>query len=505
MSDPTHSALRVVTLHAPADSEHAEELRKHLAPLLRAGRATLFRPQDIAPGSIVTEVTERAMASADVVLILVTADLVANDILDQQVGRCLHEKPAGRVIPILVRPTTLANTALAGLLPLPRNGNAISVARNRDAAWAEVAGELSTLIRAIPPPAADAPAISTPVTTTPAPAQEPAPPAPAPPTVVGATRVPLPNSLVRKARARQLIPFAGAGVSMAVLDATRIVDGKRARLFPSWKELLEHAADRLDGDGHDGDAMTVRGMLRKKQPDMLGAAKAAREGLGALWYDFLKEELNPAFGRAVPQSLALARSVWALGSPLVITTNYDHVLRWACPHPFDLLELRIEQAIEQLDLLREGPKSTTLWYLHGSIDQSDRLILTPDGYQRLYPSSRADQSYQAALHTLQTLLAMRSFLFVGFSFTDAAFTGVLDWVDEVFAGAGGPHYILVRKKEQPLLQERLAQLRRNRASEPHRRRPEAELPLELIPYEDHGAPLLQLLQELGALSSGGAG
>lgn len=496
MSRATNTALRVVTVHAPEDTEHAEALRKHLAPLLRAGHASLFRPQDIAPGSVITETIERAVASADVVLILVTADLVGNDVLDQQIKRWLREKPAGRIIPILVRPTTLTYTALADLSPLPRSGNAVSVTRNRDAAWAEVAGELSTLIMVLAQPSEVSLTNSTISTTLPIPAQVPSSSAPVSSAVPVGPRVFLPNSLVKKAKAKQLIPFAGAGVSMAVLDAMRMVDGKPVRLFPGWKELLEHAADHLEQDGHDGDAMTVRGMLRKKQPDMMGAAKAAREGLGALWYDFLKAELNPASDRVVPESLALARSVWAMGSPLVITTNYDRVLRWACPRPLDLLELRIEQAVEQVDLLREGPKSPTLWYLHGCIDQADRLILTPDGYQRLYPTDQSAQSYRAALHTLQTLLAMRSFLFVGFSFTDAAFTGVLDWVDEVFAGAVGPHYVLIRKTEQPLMQERLAQLRKTRSLDPHRRKPEAELPLELIPYEDHGAPLLHLLEEL---------
>ena len=30
-------------------------------------------------------------------------------------------------------------------------------------------------------------------------------------------------------------------------------------------------------------------------------------------------------------ALALAQALWTLGSKLVITTNYDQVLRWACP------------------------------------------------------------------------------------------------------------------------------------------------------------------------------
>jgi len=49
-----------------------------------------------------------------------------------------------------------------------------------------------------------------------------------------------PSTLLDRLASRRLIPFVGAGISRSVLSAT-----ERKPLFPSWRELLESAADKL--------------------------------------------------------------------------------------------------------------------------------------------------------------------------------------------------------------------------------------------------------------------
>lgn len=62
--------------------------------------------------------------------------------------------------------------------------------------------------------------------------------------------------------------------------------------------------------------------------------------------DFLKEEFDRIFEEVNSESLRLNQLIWALGSNLVITTNYDRVLQWACPDSADFRVWDIEAKVE---------------------------------------------------------------------------------------------------------------------------------------------------------------
>jgi tetratricopeptide (TPR) repeat protein len=290
----------------------------------------------------------------------------------------------------------------------------------------------------------------------------------------------LPQSLEDRLRSGDVIPFVGAGVSRAVLGR----DG--SPLFPGWGELLLHAAEQLEKEGKVPESQVVRGLLKIQKPDYLDAARRARDGLGPLWTQLLQQEIDRRFEDADPESLALARAIWQLGS-LVVTTNYDKVLQWACPDPLarDLDFWDIQAKIEQHQLLRSGrPARPTVWHLHGRIGNAAELILTPDGYERLYGDGM-EGIYNAALRTFQTLAAARSLLFVGFSFDDHALGVQLKAMNELFAGAPGPHYALVHAQDA----ERLRRL---------------DLPVELIPFSDFGDPLVDLIREMSEIAKQGS-
>ncbi|HYO56934.1 diguanylate cyclase [Archangium sp.] len=319
------------------------------------------------------------------------------------------------------------------------------------------------------PPSTHGPTVAAPVTS------QATPPLP---TAVPTTPL-IPAELRAALIAGRVIPFVGAGASMAVMDATR----PGTRLFPSWGALLELVAQRLDAEGLTGDAMAVRGTLAKKVPNYLDAARAAREGLGPTWYKVLGEVFDPPRSRALEESLALPRAIWEFGSKLLVTTNYDRVLHWTCPERDDLRSWDIEAPAEFVKLLRNDLDYPTIWHLHGTIANAAGLILTPDGYSRLYSTNDAGGAhYEAALTSLRVLLASHTLLFVGFSFEDTTFGDQLRWLEETFRGAGGPHYVLVREAERDRMRARLQ-----------------GLPLELLTYADHGKPLVARVRELAAV------
>ncbi len=155
----------------------------------------------------------------------------------------------------------------------------------------------------------------------------------------------IPRSLEEALRDGRVIPFVGAGVSMAVERAGG------GRIFPSCKQLLLDGAARLEREGRN--ANVVRGLVEDDPPDYLQAAKKLRDKLGPLWGAFLKDAIDVSRAEVSDGSLALAQAVWRLGSRLVITTNYDRVLRWACPDAWrdDLKSWDVNAPAEQAEYL----------------------------------------------------------------------------------------------------------------------------------------------------------
>lgn len=286
----------------------------------------------------------------------------------------------------------------------------------------------------------------------------------------------IPKTLIDRLHAGKVIPFIGTGVSMSVRNKDT-----GEPIFPSWKKVLFDAADRLDSEGKAPDAKLVRSLLEIDPADYFDAAKRARNALGTCWFDFLKAEFDHPRECVADESLSLAKAVWKLGSNLIITTNYDRVLKWACPQSDDLRYWDIEAPVEQAAALRDGVKHPTIWHLHGQIDNAANIILTPDGYSRLYPNESSESRFKAAIETLRKYLTTHTLLFIGFSLDDTAFGVQLKGINEIYEGATGPHYVLVRETEK----DRVKAL---------------GYPVEIITYTDYGAPLLKLLQELSSFT-----
>ncbi|MFN8000083.1 MAG: hypothetical protein U0X75_03590 [Acidobacteriota bacterium] len=112
----------------------------------------------------------------------------------------------------------------------------------------------------------------------------------------------IPQTLQNRLRERKVIPFVGAGVSMAVRNNKHT----NQPLFPSWKQLLLLAGSRLGDETRQKEANAKSALPDLSTPDYLYVAKQAREGLGALWYDFLGSQIDVSRNDIADESLALA-------------------------------------------------------------------------------------------------------------------------------------------------------------------------------------------------------
>ena len=269
----------------------------------------------------------------------------------------------------------------------------------------------------------------------------------------------------------KVVPFVGAGVS---LNVTQVLNGNRVR-FPSWKEFLESVLLQIDQNG--GRTAAAREMLAEGRYED-AALDARKKFESSEWYRLLRN----AFYRPVepePEGLELAESLWRLGSDLVITTNYDHVLEWARPGAAKWI---VEAPYSQGEYLAgDALPNPTVWHLHGDVADPASIILTSEDYARLYPREGLARSatYEAALQTLRHVVAARSLLFVGFSGNDGAVGSELDHILTLFQGGTRKHFMLVRERDIETAQAKVR-----------------GLGIGLVTFGDFGKPLITVLEAL---------
>jgi len=127
------------------DQRMALELIKHLAPLKRAGLISTSHDRELISGESWQGQVDRHLDSADIILLLVSADYVGSDYLfDVEMKRALkrHRDGTATVIPIILRPVEWQSAPFGQLQALPRDGTPISSMSDRDEAWTRVVQDL---------------------------------------------------------------------------------------------------------------------------------------------------------------------------------------------------------------------------------------------------------------------------------------------------------------------------------------------------------------------------
>ncbi len=283
-----------------------------------------------------------------------------------------------------------------------------------------------------------------------------------------------PRELVEAVRKYQVVPFVGAGVSMGVKQG----------MFPSWIQLLEGLAERMTDEGLPESAVTeVR--QRIAQGDFLTAAERAFTELGAYRFNrFLRERLRVR--QPDDADLNVIRALWELRPPVVLTPNYDDVLLWGREDA----EAVSNDQDDELNLMdaEASPDTPRVWYLHGTIHRLATLVLAGADYKRLYGDTGQPSSYSQytnALVRLRSWISARPFLYMGFSFSDPYVLKQLEHVIGITKGRHVPSFALMKK----------GQIDRGALWPKYN--------IQLVEYEDHGAPLAEFLRGLAQAAFGG--
>lgn len=130
--------VKLFYFHAAEDANLCKELDKRLYPLEQQGQIDVWHPGLIAPGQVPEEEIRRNLDSANIILILISPDLLytQDGLLKEVLNR--YEKGVVRVIPLLLRPTHIKGTGLSRFKVLPSNGVPITSWDDADEAWNEV-------------------------------------------------------------------------------------------------------------------------------------------------------------------------------------------------------------------------------------------------------------------------------------------------------------------------------------------------------------------------------
>ena len=141
--------MKLIYSSASADDAFREQLSAHLHSLVQQGWLSEWHEQLIPAGTEVAQERRRAWRSADIILLLLSADYFLSDAYDdQEMQQALERHHLGQVliIPVLLRPCEWQSATVGHLQCLPRNGIAVTLWEDRDAALLSVAQELHRLI-----------------------------------------------------------------------------------------------------------------------------------------------------------------------------------------------------------------------------------------------------------------------------------------------------------------------------------------------------------------------
>lgn len=203
--------------------------------------------------------------------------------------------------------------------------------------------------------------------------------------------------------------FVGAGLS-------------KSAGFVDWIGLLAPIASEL-------------GLDAKKESDLVGVAQfhlnanaSNRHALNQLLVEKFSDLPVPTENHAILARLPL-RTYW--------TTNYDRLIEKALEAGGKRVDAKY--TVAQLANTRRG-RDAIVYKMHGDIEHPDKAILTKDDYERYHVT------HSQFITALLGDLVERTFLFLGFSFTDPNLDYVLARIRSRLESNQRQHFCIAKKR-----------------------------------------------------------
>jgi hypothetical protein len=222
------------------------------------------------------------------------------------------------------------------------------------------------------------------------------------------------------ANSRELIDSIATGNAVIYLGA----GASKAAGLPDWKGFLE----KLEHEARLYSLPKAKSISERiAAGDYLVAAEMLQNVLGTR----LQNLSHRVFGNAsVPT--AIHKTIAAIPFSLAITTNYDCLLESAYHSSVPRLTWQNPQDV--LQNLRSG--IFCVLKLHGDYAIRKSVVLARSHYRDLMHVN------DSLLHCLRMLLATRTFMFVGVSFSDPDLLALMDEAKSLYGDVFGPHFAI---------------------------------------------------------------
>ncbi|MDA2937875.1 toll/interleukin-1 receptor domain-containing protein [Acidobacteria bacterium AH-259-A15] len=146
------SNVTVFFAYAREDEELRDKVEIHLSLQKKQSLISTWHDREIAPGKDWEQEIDQQINSANVILLLISADFIDSDYCwGKEMARAMerHAAKEARVIPIIVRPCDWKKAQFGKLQALPRDGRAVTIWGNEDEALADIAAGIRSVVEEI--------------------------------------------------------------------------------------------------------------------------------------------------------------------------------------------------------------------------------------------------------------------------------------------------------------------------------------------------------------------
>ena len=214
----------------------------------------------------------------------------------------------------------------------------------------------------------------------------------------------------------ELAVFAGAGFSVEAG-------------YCDWKTLLQQPAKELKLD------------INKEEHDLISLAqfyynRNNRNAINELLSNSFPANKKPTENHKILSKLPIT-TYW--------TTNYDSLIEDALKENNKNVSVRRDDKDLQLSYKNYD---AVVYKMHGDIQTLSEAVITRDDYEEYGVNSR-----KLFRDVLEGALLTKTFLFLGFSFSDPNFSFVLSKMRVLLEGHNRPHYYILKKVSEPNIEK----------------------------------------------------